>query len=240
MLKVVSRFVWTLWGGMEKDFSVKFALETSSTLAILGHTDLFIQAMTQMSNVNKRLSKLGPFSVTESRLPLPAARNERLWSNPKRGQLRLVFAEQFHFMTFFWNLVSTWKIIILVHETPQTIILNCLQEFRTLKTIMVEESAIKIISKTLTAFGYDFYTERFLEVIWLSTHIQKTIHAHAVIQLVPVLDYSRASSAPFCQTRVMEALGKRLSWFASIVKSSLPDLLIGSTSLPLTHCFVAQ
>lgn len=78
MLKVLSIFVWTLWGGMEKDFSVKFALETSSTLAILGHTDLFIQAMTQMSSVNKRLSKLGPFSVTESRLPSPAARNERL------------------------------------------------------------------------------------------------------------------------------------------------------------------
>ena len=78
MLKALSRFVWTIWGGMDKDFSVKFALETSSTLAILGHTDLFIQAMAQMSSVNKLRSKLGPFSVTESPLPLLAARNERL------------------------------------------------------------------------------------------------------------------------------------------------------------------
>lgn len=30
---------------------------------------------------------------------------------------------------------------------------------------MVEESAIKIISKTLAALVYDCYTERFLEVI---------------------------------------------------------------------------
>jgi len=77
MLKALSRFVWTLWGGMDKDFSVKFALETSSTLAILGHTDLFIQAMTQMSSVNKPLSKLGPFSVTESPLlyQLPGMRD---------------------------------------------------------------------------------------------------------------------------------------------------------------------
>ena len=66
MLKALSRFVWTLWGGMDKDFSVKFALETSSILAILGHTDLFIQVMAEMSSVNKLLSKLGPLSVRVS------------------------------------------------------------------------------------------------------------------------------------------------------------------------------
>jgi len=38
-------------------------------------------------------------------------------------------------------------------------------EFHTPKTIMVEESAIKIISKTVAALVYDCYTERLLEVI---------------------------------------------------------------------------
>lgn len=209
MLKALSRFVWTLWGGMDKDFSVKFALETSSTLAILGHTDLFIQAMAQMSSVNKRLSKLGPFSVTGSPLPLLAARNERLWSHSKRGQLRLAFAEWFYFMTFYWNLVLTWKIIIiLVHETPLTIILNCLQmqSFTHQKPLWCKNLLLKIISKTPAALGYDCCTDWFLGVIWLSTHNSE--------------DYSRTCS---CST------GSSFGLFQSLQCPILPDKGDGSS-----------
>lgn len=166
MLKALSIFVWTLWGGMDKDFNVKYALETSSTLAILGHTDLFIQAMAQMSSVNKLLSKLGPFSVTESSLPLPAARNERLIKSKKRptsiGFCRTV---SFHdiLLEFSFHLKDN-IIIILVHETPQTIILNCLQwqSFTHQKPLWWK---ICHISKTLAALGCDCYAEQFFEAV---------------------------------------------------------------------------
>ena len=55
--------------------------------------------------------------------------------------------------------------------------LFAMAEFHTPKTIMVEESAIKIISKALAALGYDFYTEWFLKAVWLSTHNYSENHS---------------------------------------------------------------